>query len=101
MYHPAFSFVSNEANAWDQGSSGCLSAIDIKLGSDGKHRVTKVAVGLDYPQYPALQPSTGRVFVPLALHDKLVAYDPRPEAAFAPVRGPGLQLGTFAPSHVI
>ena len=74
-------FVANEANAWDQGSSGALSRIDLRHGNT----VTKVAVGLDYPQFPALQHTTGRIFVPLALHDKLVAYDPRPQAAFAPI----------------
>jgi hypothetical protein len=40
--------------------------------------VKKVAVGLDYPQFPSLEVETGRVFVPLALHNKLVVWDPRP-----------------------
>ena len=73
-------YVANEANAWDQGTSGCLSRINLASGE-----VKKVAVGLDYAQFPSLEASTGRVFVPLALHNKLVVYDPRPASAFAPV----------------
>ena len=73
-------YVANEANAWDQGTSGCLSQINLASGE-----VKKVAVGLDYAQFPSLEASTGRVFVPLALHNKLVVYDPRPASAFAPV----------------
>eukprot|EP01043_Picozoa_sp_COSAG02_P041026 COSAG02_NODE_3368_length_6859_cov_8.648077_3_plen_622_part_00 len=75
-------YVANEANAWDQGTSGCLSQIELANGS-----VKKVAVGLDYPQFPSLEQTTGRVFVPLALHNKLVAWDPRPASAFTLVTG--------------
>eukprot|EP01043_Picozoa_sp_COSAG02_P061096 COSAG02_NODE_8131_length_2695_cov_20.340909_1_plen_494_part_00 len=75
-------YVANEANAWDQGTSGCLSQIDLASGS-----VKKVAVGLDYPQFPSIELTTGRVFVPLALHNKLVAWDPRPASAFTPATG--------------
>lgn len=64
----------------DQGTSGCLSQINLKTGS-----VRKVAVGLDYAQFPSVEASTGRVFVPLALHSKVVVYDPRPSSAFSPV----------------
>lgn len=75
-------YVANEANAWDQGSSGCLSQIELVSGN-----VKKVAIGLDYPQYPALEQATGRVFVPLALHDMLVVWDPRLTSALSPVKG--------------
>ena len=50
-------------------------------------QVKKVALGLDYPQFPAVEQATGRVFVPLALHNKLVVWDPRETSSFQPVVG--------------
>ena len=54
-------YVANEANAWDQGSSGAIHAIDVLTN------VTRLVLpGLDYPQFPAVDPATGSLFIPLA-----------------------------------
>ena len=67
-------YIANEANAWDQASSGAIHALDIAT-----RKVTRVLQGLDYPQYPSVSPS-GMLFVSLALHNMVVMYDPRSPA---------------------
>ena len=74
-------YIANEANAWDQASSGAIHALDIATG-----KVTRVLQGLDYPQFPAVDPS-GRLFVSLAIHNKVVMYDPSSMGDFATAVG--------------
>ena len=80
-------YVCNEANAWDQASSVAVTKININNISIPP---VKIAVGLDYPQFPAVDAATGRLFVPLSLHNKVVIIDPR--ISFGKLKSPGLNI---------
>ena len=79
-------YIANEANAWDQPSSGAISRYDRITGT-----VQKLAIGLDYPQFPAI--AGPYLFVPLALRDRLVALDLRPHRGF--VRQTSVEKGVI------
>ena len=83
--HEQTLYVANEANAWDQGSSGAIHAVDVATGA------TRLLLsGLDYPQFPAVDPA-GVLFFSLALHNKFVSYDPSdPDGGFAACAAPAL-----------
>jgi len=73
-------YVTSEANAWDQGSSGAL----FKISPQGE--VTPAAVGLDYPQFPAVD-AAGRVVFTVCRDNLVLAY--APQAEFAVSQWPG------------
>eukprot|EP00927_Polykrikos_kofoidii_P061496 TRINITY_DN56330_c0_g1_i1.p1 TRINITY_DN56330_c0_g1~~TRINITY_DN56330_c0_g1_i1.p1 ORF type:complete len:558 (+),score=69.35 TRINITY_DN56330_c0_g1_i1:423-2096(+) len=99
-------YVVCEANAWDQGSSGSITRLDLRTG-----RAVRVAHGLDYPQCPCLcrtaatssaarGVSDGRsgafavLAVPLVRHNVVVALDigaPEPVLQ-SPFRGVTLSM---------
>ena len=79
-------YVANEANAWDQPNSGAVQKISWSGHPDKPGfppcmpncaatpaKLEVVEQGLDYPQFPVV--ADGRVFVPLALQNRLAMLD--------------------------
>lgn len=68
-------YVSSEANAWDQGSSGSIHRWDWATG-----QLELVVAGLDYPQFPQWTPlkasSAGGLVVTLARHNLVLLVTP-------------------------
>ena len=78
-------YVAAEANVWDNGNSGVL----MQIAANGV--MTRVASGLDYPQFPAVG-ADGKVYFTLARDNKLAAYEPRNSFAPQEISGHGLTL---------
>jgi sugar lactone lactonase YvrE len=78
-------YAAGEANVWDNGNSGLL----LRIATNGA--ITRLASGLDYPQFPAIG-ADGKIYFTLARDNKLVAYDPRNNFAPQAISGHGLTL---------